>query len=238
MKRKGLIALLAALGLRVVVGAEEAPGERYRAECRMVIVWQADALTLVPELQEDAKIEAAWTRLEGMLRKGDATLVGDLLARGTLGERVQSETQEELRYATNFEPPKLPTEIPRENAAELLKSWPHVGITPTDFETRNIGQVLETEVKRAKPDGLLWVNAMVQHVRFLRWARTDAGRLASGERLSVEQPIFHTMKRDGKFPLQNGRRILLSVHKVPDSEKPAFELFLLRVTIEPPIRKP
>lgn len=210
------------------------PKNRVRIECHMVIVPQADALALVPDLQDDTKVEAAWARIESMIREGKAALVADLVGQGALGAKVQLECCEELRYATEYEPPQLPTETPREHAAEIWKAWPHVGIVPTSFEARNTGQMLSIEVTPEAENGALSVAVMAQHVRFLRWNKIDAGRLASGERLSLEQPVFHDMKCDEHFPLENGKRVLLSVHRVPDSERPAFEIFVLRLKLENP----
>src|SRR5206468_4296903 len=129
-----------------------------------------------------------------MITKGSAKLVANLIGQGALGARIDSSASEEMRYATEFQPPQLPTELPRENAIEVLKAWPHVGIVPSAFETRAVGQTLLIEVAREKEGALLEVSVVLEHVRFLRWSKTDAGRFANGERLSIDQPIFHTMK--------------------------------------------
>jgi hypothetical protein len=67
-----------------------------------------------------------------------------------------------------------------------------------------------------------------QHVRFLRFTKTDAGVLASGEHLSLEQPYFSTMKSTISVQLRSGQRVMLGMHKVPDDENKA-ELFFFRV---------
>jgi hypothetical protein len=76
---------------------------------------------------------------------------------------------------------------------KLLKDWPVVGITPTAFETRNVGTTLEMEA-RSFDGQLIDLKCVPQHVRFLRWAKTDAGKLPNGERLTVDVPIFHSMR--------------------------------------------
>jgi hypothetical protein len=50
----------------------------------------------------------------------------------------------------------------------------------------------------------LEVTCSTEHVRFLRWEKVDCGKLADGDRLFIEQPVFHTMKDTGTFVLENG----------------------------------
>jgi hypothetical protein len=193
----------------------------------MVIVPQKAALSLMANLLDENKIETAYGQLQKMIVDGDAELVAHLVSRAQERERSVSESVEEMRYGTEFDPPQLPQNAP-ENIA-VLKDWPLTGITPTGFETRNIGATLEifTEVQSSR--NRLLVNVTPQHVRFLRWVKTDAGKLANGEHLYVEQPIFHTMKNTSSLIVKNDQRILLGAHKVPDRPD-RIELFLLRVT--------
>ena len=65
------------------------------------------------------------------------------------------------------------------------------------------------------------------HVRFLRWEKVDCGKLADGNRLFIEQPVFHTMKDTGTFVLENGKRVLIGSHKVPGAPE-RIELFLFK----------
>jgi hypothetical protein len=195
----------------------------------MVIVPQKTMLSLVAEFGDDTTADAAWEKVQKMIESGEATLAGDLVAKGAAGQKLVSSTSEELRYATEFEPPQLPDKIPAENAVEFLKAWPHVGATPTAFETRNVGESLELSVTVSEDGKWLDADAVPEHVRFLHWQKIDAGKLANGDRLSIEQPYFHTMKDTAGLRMSNGQKVLLGVHKVPDAEK-TFELFLLRVT--------
>jgi hypothetical protein len=228
----GLLALMTVGAAAQYPATAGSPAPRYRAECQMIIVPQADALAMLPELQDEARIEAAFERLRGLIGLGGADLAAELVIRGNLGVKSVAETIEEFRYGSEFEPPQLPSEVPKENAAEVLKQWPLVGITPTAFETRNVGQTLELEVTREKDRGPLLVSAVAQHVRFLRWVKIDGGRMSNGERLSVEQPIFHSMKTQSQFPVRSGERVLLGFHRVPEAKVPSFEFFLFRVVLE------
>jgi hypothetical protein len=196
------------------------------AECQMVIVPQKAALSLLSELLDEGRCDAAYGKLQKMIEAGQAELAAQLVARTTNNDRAVAETIEESRYATEFDPPSVPANS--EENPKILKEWPIIGITPTSFETRNIGSTLEITVEVRSQSNWLYVTAVPQHVRFLRWAKTDAGKLANGEHLYVEQPIFHTMRNKSEFYLKNGQRVLLGAHKVP--ERPdQMELFLLRV---------
>ncbi len=155
------------------------------ATCQMVIVSQKAALPLVAEFSEDEKADAAWDKVQKMIETGEATLVAELVSKGVQGQNLVSETVEEMRYAAAYEPPQLPEKIPAENAVEALKAWPHVGIVPTAFETRNVGQTLAVSV-RVSDDGK-WLDAdhvNPSHVRFWKWASTSdsAGEWGASQR--------------------------------------------------------
>lgn len=54
----------------------------------MVTLPQKTALPLIAELNDEAKVEAAWTRVQEMIAKGEATLVANLIAKGFEGARM------------------------------------------------------------------------------------------------------------------------------------------------------
>jgi hypothetical protein len=194
----------------------------------MVVLPQKAAFPLIPDLSDDDKIEAAWTKIQQMIERGEATLVADLNLRGETNANLVSESVEEMRYATEFMPPQLPDKIPKGKEIEFLKNWPHVGIVPTAFETRNVGPTIQ--LKGAVSDDGQWIsmNVVPMHVRFLRFAKFDAGILPSGERLSVDQPQFTTLRDQLTMSVRAGQRVLLGVHKIPEDES-NMELFFLRV---------
>jgi hypothetical protein len=199
------------------------------AECQMVVVPQKTALVLLPDLLEQSKIEGAHGKLQQMIAAGEAELASHFIANFREGERSVSESVENFRYATEFEPPKLPDKASQ--YPDVLKDWPLVGITPTAFETRNIGTSCEIEVRVHSSGQWLRTTVHPQHVRLLRWTKIEAGKLANGEHLFVEQPIFHTMGSTSSLVLRNGRRVLLGAHKIPDADK--MEFFLMRVVAKP-----
>ena len=122
----------------------------------------------------------------------------------------------------------MPQGFPKDKAADYLKHWPLVGITPTAFETRNVGATLELEPTASNDGQWISLNVVAQHVRLLRMAKIDVGVLASGEHLGVEQPYFSTLKDTVSLQIRTGQRVLLGIHKVPNDEN-SMELFFLRV---------
>jgi hypothetical protein len=215
-------------------GAEDPPVKppwEVIAECHMVALPLKAALPLIPDLSDDAKIDAAFARLEQMITRGEATLFATLVARGSDGMKLVSESVEELVYATEFNPPTLPPNIPEEKGLEALKAWPVVGITPTAFGKRNIGAILEVETN-VTADGK-WISASVvpQHVRLVRFAKFDSGTLASGEKLTMEQPHISVLKHTTSLRVRAGQRVLVGIHKIP-AEENMMELFFLRIRVQ------
>jgi len=214
-----------------VASAAKPPSSIF-AECRMVIVPQKSLFPIIADFSDDTKAEAGWERVEKAIESGEATLAADLVVKGATEQPLVGESAEEQRFPTEFEPPQLPQSIPAENATESLKAWPHVGLSPISFETQKVGESMELLV-HASPDGSwLDVDLTPQHVRLLRWDKFDAGKLADGTHLSIEQPAFQTMKDVVNLRIRNGHGALIGVHKVPDLEG-RFELFLFRATVTP-----
>jgi hypothetical protein len=201
------------------------------AECQMVVLPQKAAWPLLPDLDDDEKVEAAWAKMQRMIEHGEATLIANLTVRGQTGVKLVSASVEELRYAVEFTPPEVPNSVPKEKAVEVLKNWPIVGITPTAFESRDVGPSLELTATVSNDGQWVSLDVLAQHTRFLRFAKIDAGILPSGARLSVEQPHFSSLRDVFTMHVRAGQRVLLGTHKVP-AEENNMELFFLRVRPE------
>ena len=212
--------------------SKDSPPFTVTAQCQIVLLPQSAALALLPELADDAKCEAAYARLQTMIHGGDAQLVADLVVKTCDGNTASTTAAEEMRYPTEFNPPDAPDpkQLPKENAVEILKNLPVMGFSPTSFETRDVGPSLELTPISLSADGRsVEVNVTARDVRFLHWARYDAGGLPNGERLGIEQPQFHSIKNTSTLRLQNGQRILFGAHKIP-GDKGSMEVFLLRIS--------
>jgi len=234
MMRRAILCLCFGLLLRVRGEAPPTPPVIsspwvVTAECQMVTLPQKAALPLVAAFSDDDQSDAAYDKVQKLIESGEATLLADLTLKGGNGQTLISETVEELRYAKEFQPPSLPDKMPSEKALETLKAWPAVAITPTAFETRKVGQMLTLKISVSEDGKWLDGTAAPEHVRLLRWDKFDAGKLANGDSLTVQQPLFHSMKNTLSLRLKNGQKTLLGVHKVPNAEN-TFEFFLLRIS--------
>ena len=132
----------------------------------MVVLPEKMAVPLLSDLLEDAKIDTVFADIEKMIADGRAQLAANLISRVSNELKTGAETGEEMRYATEFDPPQLPTNAPQD--AKVLKDWPLIGITPTSFETRNVGANFEVTVTPDSNSASLLVSASCKHVRFLR----------------------------------------------------------------------
>jgi hypothetical protein len=216
--------------MRAMVAAEEESQREWTiaAECHAIILPEKLALRLLPELSDGRTIEQAWKEVSEKIESGEIELRASSVARGRAGDRLVSEAVEEVRYPTEYDPPTIPDKFPPVDVIGFLMAWP-VCITPTAFETRNVGHTLELNARVSRDGGMLDLDVATTDVRFLRWARYAGARLATGEELAVEQPIFHSMKNQSSLGLPNGKRVLLGIHKVPPPGK-GFEVFIFKAT--------
>lgn len=69
------------------------------AECQMIVLPQKLALPLIADFTDDAKVDAAWARVQRMIAEEQATLLANLIVRGRAGERAASDSSEEVQGA-------------------------------------------------------------------------------------------------------------------------------------------
>lgn len=210
----------------------EGPAFTLTAECQIVTLPQKAALKLLPDLLDEHKINAAYDRLQAMLASGEADLVGNPVVKTQEHEKGYSESADEFKYPTEFDPCPMPDplKIPKADLAEVVKNWPVWGATPTAFEVRNLGAALEFKPVSHSLDGRYFeVEVTAKDTRFLGWYHAPAGTTAAGLVLSVDQPHFYSLKNTTTLRVENGGRYFLGIHKVPD-DKALMEVFLLRVS--------
>jgi hypothetical protein len=173
-----------------------------------------------------------------MIAREEVKVAAHLVGQGLEWEKCTVESAEEVRYATDYEPPSTPNTLPSDPSLtmEILKNWPHVGITPTSFETRRIGQTLQLELRRTEDEKAVICEVKVHDVRLERYTKIDAGRLADGKTLFVEQPVFSDMFNNAHFLLRSGQPKLLGVHRLGGANQGMFEFFILTIALKPKVR--
>lgn len=197
----------------------------------MVTLPLKTALPLIADLGDEAKVAGAWPRLQALIAGGQATLEAALFAQGVESRRVVAESVEEVRFATEYQPPEVPDTAPGSKLSlEALKIWPVVGITPTSFDTRKIGQTLTLMAVGTLDPKVFVCSFEAHHVRLEKNFKFDAGRLVNGDRLFVEQPFFSDLKDSSQAVLESGQPKLTGVHVLPGPEG-LVELFLLTLKL-------
>ncbi len=197
-------------------------------DCQVVVMPQKAALPLIPDLSDETKMEAAWTKVQKMIGNGEATLSASLFGRAKEGTRLVAETIEELRFPTEFAAITPPLATPPNEAAEVLKHWPVAGPFPKSFETRNVGWALEFQSAVSQNGQWIHADVVLSHVRLLRFSQEETGKLPSGVQMWVPQPQFASISENFRLQMHSGRQVLVSTHKIPELEN-TMELAILRV---------
>jgi hypothetical protein len=238
MKQLLLFVALLSLGTR-------APGDpaenakllpNIRLELQVVALPEKVALPLVEQMKKKDRIEAANTRLQELMAKGTAKLVGWPIIVTRSAQRAVCEAIKEIRYATEYTPPTVSVvaDVPPDAPQKI---GPSVDITtfdgvPAAFETRNAGVTLEVEPTLSPDARFVDMNLVAQTVRLKGYHRVTIEGAARKGKVVVEQPQFDTNKITTSLAVPAGQRVLLGVYPIEDPSG-YLELFILKVEILP-----
>lgn len=203
-------------------------------DLQMVALDETRALELLPQLQsvEQKEVDVAWERLQGMIRKGEATLVAWPIIRTMDGARGVSETVLEKRYPTEFEPPQEPQTFgpgspkPGKIRADTLEGLPNA------FETRNIGVTLIASPVVFDEGRLLFLDLDISRVDLLGFEDFGYALTAHNTLVPAPAPRFTSLRSTLKLKLLSGQRQLVAVHKLVEP-KGFIELHLIRAVVRP-----
>ena len=186
-------------------------------EFYVVTLAKKQAAALMPELRDDAKIDAAFAKLESLVTAGEAHAVATLTGRCDAGGKLESKQVDEVRYASEWAPAKPVGD----------GKVPAVALNPTTFEVREVGVRFSAE-SAVSPDGqTLRLKTEESHVRLIGWSEVEAARLPDDSKVTLKQPQFSISRHAGSISLKSGKRTLLGVHAVP-GKPDEVELFILR----------
>lgn len=222
--------------------SKQAPAEEQkrlpdvRVEVQVIAVPEPIAIALVPDMKSKDKIEAANARLQEMLAKGTAKLIGWPIVTTHSGQRAVVEAIKEIRFATEYAPPtvNVASNVPADPAPKVIPSIDATTFEgfPSAFETRNAGVTLEVEPVVSADGKSIDVNLVPQHVRLKGYHKVTLEGAAHKGKVVVEQPEFHTNKITTSLSLKNGERVLMGVYPIDDPPK-HLEIFLLKVELVP-----
>ena len=225
-----------ALALAVALLAFASPLRAQNVRCDLLIVRVslADAMRLRPILLEPGRVAAGVSELHTMIADGKAELIAAPVLWTKSNQRAVTETLEEIRYQTEFDPPSAPTLF----GARTPPTWEqivqrrlfHFITVPTAFEVRNAGVTLELSPVVADDGRTISLDLVPRHVSYEGDAPVSTTALSRAE-WRWQQPKFRTFVtttsltvRSGEWHLHNG-----SVLRAPAR----MEFFLLRATAVP-----
>jgi hypothetical protein len=203
-------------------------------DLQMVTLEEARALELLPQLQsvDQREVDAAWERLQGMLRKGEATLVAWPIIRTMDGARGVSETVLEKRYPTEFEPPQEPQTFgpgspkPGKIRADTVEGLPNA------YETRNLGVTLIASPLVLREGRLLFLDLDISRVDLLGFEDFGYALTVHNTLVPAPAPRFTSLRSTLKLKLQSSQRQLVAVHKLVEP-KGVIEFHLIRAVVCP-----
>lgn len=239
MKRLLLVLLASVLAVVTAFSVDpavKAVEPNIRIELQVVAIPEKIGIPLAAEMKKKEKIEGANARIQEMLAKGTAKLVGWPILTTRSGQRAVFEGIKEIRYATEYSPPTvgISPDVPADAAIKVV---PTVDVTtfdgiPTAFETRNTGVTLEVEPVLSSDGKTIDLNMVPQHVRLKGFHKVTIEGAARKGKVIVEQPQFDTNKVTTSLTMRNGQRMLLGVY--PTDEPPKhLEFFILKVEAIP-----
>ena len=238
---KRLLAFLLASALSLTTGAYADPATdqrpiNVRIELQVVAVPEAIAVPLAAEMMKKDKIEAAYVKIQELLAKGTAKLIGWPIVTTVSGQRAVSEAIHEVRFTTEYSPPTVNL-TPNVPANATIKIAPSVDVTafagiPAAFETRNVGVTLEVEPSLSVDGKTINLNIVPQDVRLRGFNKVTMEVRGGGGKVVVEQPEFDVKKLTTSLTVRNGERVLLGVY--PTDEPPKhIEFFILKAEAIP-----
>lgn len=207
-----------------------------RIELQVVAIPEQIGIQLATEMKSKDKIEAAHARIQQMLAKGTAKLIGWPIVTTRSGMRAVIEDIKEIRYATEYHPPTVSIN-PNTPVEPAIKVAPTVDVVtfegvPSAFETRNTGVTLEVEPVLKEDGKAIDLNIVPQHVRLEGFHKITIEGAARKGKVIVEQPEFKTNKVTTTVTMQSGQRILMGVYPTEDPPK-HLEFFILKVEAVP-----
>ena len=208
-------------------GARRAAHSKWNicVDLQMVAMEEAKALDLIPDLQSEdqTKVDAAWTKLQGMIKAREAILLAWPMVRTIDHSRAVSESIAEQRYPTEFEPPF--TAVPDRGAAHFCRRCPggKAGSRRMPFPPLLRPATYGSDARSREPTVLddgkrVHIEICVpQRVELLEMEKNES--LFANGRVIVEvpQPLFATSKTTLSLTLMNGQRQLVGVHKLSEA---------------------
>jgi hypothetical protein len=212
------------------------PQPDIRVEVQIVTLPQAKAIALVRDFKDPAKSTGAYAQLQEMLEKDTATLLGWPILTTKDGNRAVCEANDEFRFPTEFDSGGIGFYFDRDGIGmepekgRLPKKIKGVDVrvTPTTFETRNLGVSLEVEPSLAVGGKISLDVLGVRHVR-LKSIKKITVETEKHAKVIIEQPDFEDFHVTTNLNVSPGEHMLIGTFKATE---PAGNLELFVLTAE------
>jgi hypothetical protein len=199
-----------------------------RVEMQIVSIPTSTALQLVPALRDRRQIGSAFAGLQTKIDRGEATLIAWPIVWTTSGQRGESESMEELRYPTEFDP----AQFTQNGARTIPRPSPRIPLPegmPNAFETRNLGVTFEVSPVVSGDGASIDLRLDPRYIKCLGFRRYKLGKADSDAVGMLDQPEFFSARITTSMVVRSGEWKLIATFVVAKPE-PHVELFLVRAS--------
>lgn len=157
--------------------------------------------------------------------KGRGTLLDTVTLMARSGQRAKIESVDEYTYPTEYDPPEIPNAVTLSDGATA----PVTGVTPTAYDTRNLGVTLEVD-PILNADGnlidLTFAPEKVELAGFSQWSSEEVDEL-----FKTTMPTFHLMKTTTQVTVKDGGYVMFGTGRplkpaVPERTDPLVLQFV------------
>ena len=221
-----MLVMFAAVGTAVAERPTTAADWLNHVEAQVIVVPQKEALQLLDELYDPARIEAGHAKVMAMADAGTAKLVATTVLHSKSGRPSEAQFNvTHIRYPVWFS-------TLQEAGPLLEKAKVDTRLPAKEFEQSDVGLTLQCDATIADDGSLVRLDVSAKHRRFLGLSRMDSAVLPSGAKAYFELPRFNGCESTGTIFLKNGGRVLFGVHLVEEPLS-GIELHFLRAWITP-----
>ncbi|MDB6152934.1 MAG: hypothetical protein JWL90_1387 [Chthoniobacteraceae bacterium] len=238
---RAVIAGCVLLATRLTSLADDADGVKWtvRAEVQIASISTKQALSLLPELLDEARIEEGFKRLQAMISNEEALLLAWPIFWSHSGTGADSKSVEEIKYPDpdniipsiprNF--PMIPTSplmaavIPPSRVELYSQARFNLATVPLYYGILNIGPDIQIGPAVEAGGKVIHVEFTLRNRRLLRVHQFPRSRSYLGANFpeSTETQFSSTLR------VRNGQRVLAGSIFVPEPE-PHVELLILQVS--------
>jgi len=137
------------------------------------------------------------------VREGRGTILETTTIMARSGQRAKTESVDEYIYPTEYDPPEIPKEVTLSDQAKA----PVTGVTPTAFETRNMGRTLEVDPVLGADGVTIDLNLAPEFVELEGINEWTSAKI--DEMFKTTMPTFHTQRITTQITTHDGEYTFL-----------------------------